>query len=84
MENRGGIADPPVLERTYARPQLGADSAPSRDPLAEANGKEQRLVDTSGPRGVLLRLLVLFHDQLIEYWLRGYLPSSSCSISWLS
>ena len=49
-EDREGLGDPPVLARTYARPQLGADSAPSRDPLAEANGKEQRPEDPSGPR----------------------------------
>ena len=50
MEDREGIANPPVLDRNYARPQLGADSAPSQDPLAETNGKEQRPVDPSGPR----------------------------------
>ena len=49
-EDREGIADPPVLDRTYARPQLGADASPFRDPLAEANGKEQRPADPSGPR----------------------------------
>ena len=49
-EDREGIADPPVLDRTFARPQLGADASPSRDPLAEANGKEQRPADPSGPR----------------------------------
>ena len=50
LEDREGIADPPVLDRTYARPQLGADSAPSRVPLVEAIGKEQRPADPSGPR----------------------------------
>ena len=49
VEDREVIADPPVLDRTYARPQLGADSATFRDPLAEASGKEQHPVDPSGP-----------------------------------
>ena len=62
MEVREGIADPLVLDRNYARPQLAADSAPSRDPLAEAKGKEQRPVDPSGPR--------LCFPQIIDFFVR--------------
>ena len=35
---------------SVARPQIGKDAAPSRDPPAEASGKSQRPADPSGPR----------------------------------
>ena len=38
-EDRESIANPPVLDRTYVRPQLGEDAAPSLGRPAEANGK---------------------------------------------
>ena len=37
-------------DSSLARPQLGADAAPSHDPPAEVSGKAQRSVDPSGPR----------------------------------
>ena len=35
---------------SLARPQLGSDSATSRDPPPEASGKSQRPEDPSGPK----------------------------------
>ena len=37
-------------DSSLARPQLGADAAPSRDPPAKVSGKAQRPADHSGPR----------------------------------
>ena len=42
-EDREGIAEPPVLDRTYARSQLGADAAPSRGLLRRLTGRSSAL-----------------------------------------
>ena len=66
MEVSIGIAYPSVLVRTLARPQLGAVSAPSRDPLAEANGMVLRPVDPSGPGGCFFLILLHFCALALE------------------
>ena len=49
---------------SLARPQLGADTAPYRDPPAEVSGKEQSPADPSGPRVCFAQPIVRMHSIL--------------------
>ena len=58
-------------DSSLARPQLGADTAHSRDPPTEANGKEWRPADPSGPRVCFAQPIVGMHSILRPLWSLG-------------
>ena len=51
-------------DSSLARPQLGADAAPYRDPPAEVSSKEQRPADPSSPRVCFAQPIVRMHSIL--------------------
>ena len=51
-------------DSSLARPQLGEDASPYREPPAEVSGKEQRPADLSGPGVCFTQPIAKMHSIL--------------------